>query len=115
MAEIQRCGDSVGDGTAMKLITNALIYVHAAALAEGLAVAREAGLGVKLTIEAISNSCGSSYSSRYHHFKAAYRPCLCPTFVPFQGGGNSCCLPSVCPTMFECWHRGMVTHCARFA
>lgn len=49
----------------MKLITNGCEYVHAAVLGEALAVARESGLGVKLTLETISKSSGGSYCASH--------------------------------------------------
>ena len=65
MGETQRCGDRVGDGTAMKLITNGCEYVHAAVLGEALAIARESGLSVKLTLQALANSSGGSYCASH--------------------------------------------------
>ena len=65
MGEVQRCGDKVGDGTAMKLITNGCEYVHAAVIGEALAVARESGLSVKLTLQALARSSGGSYCASH--------------------------------------------------
>ena len=65
MGEVVVCGPKVGDGTAMKLITNGAEYCHSVVLGEALAVAREHGFTLGASVAAIAASSGGSYCASH--------------------------------------------------
>ena len=58
--KIRHCGD-VGAGLAVKLANNFLGAVNAAASAEALAIAREAGVDPSLVVEAVNDGTGGNW------------------------------------------------------
>jgi 3-hydroxyisobutyrate dehydrogenase len=92
---------AVGSGTVFKLINNLLGAVHIASLAEGLAIAEQSGLDMKLVTEALSTGAvaspqvirhsprmasrdfsGASFTAALRHKDAAYALALAETLLP---------------------------------
>jgi 3-hydroxyisobutyrate dehydrogenase-like beta-hydroxyacid dehydrogenase len=92
---------AVGSGTVFKLINNLLGAVHIASLAEGLAIAEQSGLDMKLVAEALSTGAvaspqvirhskrmasrdfsGASFTAALRHKDAAYAVALAETLLP---------------------------------
>ncbi|HEY2246394.1 MAG TPA: NAD(P)-dependent oxidoreductase [Bradyrhizobium sp.] len=92
---------AVGTGTVFKLINNLLGAVQIASLAEGLAIAEQAGLDMKLVTEALSTGAvaspqvirhskrmasrdfsGASFTAALRHKDAAYAVALAETLLP---------------------------------
>ncbi|WP_424139415.1 NAD(P)-dependent oxidoreductase [Roseomonas chloroacetimidivorans] len=67
--DITHCG-GVGTGQAVKLINNALVFEHVAALAEMVAVGERAGVEPAKLLEAVSCGSGDSFVLRNHGMKA---------------------------------------------
>ena len=68
-SDVTRCGD-VGCGQVVKLINNALLFEHVAALAEMMVVAERAGVAPAKLVEAVSLGSGDSFALRNHGLKA---------------------------------------------
>jgi len=92
---------AVGSGTVFKLINNLLGAVQIASLAEGLAIAEQSGLNMKLVTEALSTGAvaspqvvrhskrmasrdfsGASFTAALRHKDAAYAVALAETLLP---------------------------------
>src|SRR6201994_811392 len=92
---------AVGSGTVFKLINNLMGAVQIASLAEGLAIAEQAGLDMNLVAEALSTGAvaspqvirhskrmvvrdfsGASFTSALRHKDAAYAVALAETLLP---------------------------------
>ncbi len=91
----------VGSGTVFKLINNLMGAVQIASLAEGLAIAEQSGLDMKLVTEALSTGAvaspqvirhsrrmasrdfsGASFTAALRHKDAAYAVALAETLLP---------------------------------
>jgi 3-hydroxyisobutyrate dehydrogenase len=92
---------AVGSGTVFKLINNLMGAVQIASLAEGLAIAEQSGLDIKLVTEALSTGAvaspqvirhskrmasrdfsGASFTAALRHKDAAYAVALAETLLP---------------------------------
>lgn len=92
---------AVGSGTVFKLINNLMGAVQIASLAEGLAIAEQAGLDMNLVAEALSSGAvaspqvvrhsrrmvardfaGASFTAALRHKDAAYAVALAETLLP---------------------------------
>ena len=92
---------AVGTGTVFKLINNLMGAVQIASLAEGVAIAEQAGLDMKLVAEALSTGAvaspqvirhskrmvardfsGASFTAALRHKDAAYAVALAETLLP---------------------------------
>jgi 3-hydroxyisobutyrate dehydrogenase-like beta-hydroxyacid dehydrogenase len=92
---------AVGTGTVFKLINNLLGAVQIASLAEGVAIAEQAGLDMKLVAEALATGAvaspqvirhskrmaardfsGASFTAALRHTDAAYAVALAETLLP---------------------------------
>jgi 3-hydroxyisobutyrate dehydrogenase-like beta-hydroxyacid dehydrogenase len=92
---------AVGSGTVFKLINNLLGAVQIASLAEGLAIAEQSGLDMKLVVEALSTGAvaspqvirhskrmaardfsGASFTAALRHKDAAYAVALAEALLP---------------------------------
>ena len=92
---------AVGSGTVFKLINNLIGAVQIASLAEGVAIAEQAGLDMKLVAEALSTGAvaspqvirhskrmiardfsGASFTAALRHKDAAYAVALAETLLP---------------------------------
>ncbi len=92
---------AVGSGTVFKLINNLMGAVQIASLAEGLAIAEQSGLDMKLVSEALSTGAvaspqvirhskrmasrdfsGASFTAALRHKDAAYAVALAETLLP---------------------------------
>jgi 3-hydroxyisobutyrate dehydrogenase len=92
---------AVGSGTVFKLINNLMGAVQIASLAEGLAIAEQSGLDMKLVAEALSTGAvaspqvirhsrrmaardfsGASFTAALRHKDAAYAVALAETLLP---------------------------------
>jgi 3-hydroxyisobutyrate dehydrogenase-like beta-hydroxyacid dehydrogenase len=92
---------AVGSGTVFKLINNLLGAVQIASLAEGLAIAEQSGLDMKLVTEALATGAvaspqvirhskrmasrdfsGASFTAALRHKDAAYAVALAETLLP---------------------------------
>lgn len=67
--DVTHCGD-VGTGQAVKLINNALVFEHVAALAEMVVIGERAGVEPARLLEAVSRGSGDSFVLRNHGMKA---------------------------------------------
>lgn len=67
--DVTHCGD-IGTGQAVKLINNALVFEHVAALAEMVAIGERAGVEPAKLLEAVSRGSGDSFVLRNHGMKA---------------------------------------------
>lgn len=67
--DVTHCG-AVGAGQAVKLINNALVFEHTAALAEMMAIAERAGVEPAVLLDAVSRGSGDSFVLRNHGRKA---------------------------------------------
>lgn len=68
-SDVTRCGEA-GAGQAMKLINNMILFQNVVAIAEGLALARHAGLDAALALEVLSKGSADSFALRNHGLKA---------------------------------------------
>lgn len=68
-SDVTHCG-AVGCGQVVKLINNALVFEHVAALAEMLVVGERAGVAPGVLLQAISQGSGDSFVLRNHGMKA---------------------------------------------
>jgi len=92
---------AVGSGTVFKLINNLMGAVQIASLAEGIAIAEQAGLDMNLVVEALSTGAvaspqvirhskrmaardfsGASFTAALRHKDAAYAVALAETLLP---------------------------------
>ena len=64
LGSVIRCGP-LGAGNIVKLVTNQLWFIHAAALAEGFAVGMSNGVDLDVLWNAIKNSVGDSFVARH--------------------------------------------------
>jgi 3-hydroxyisobutyrate dehydrogenase len=71
----------VGAGTVYKLINNLMGAIQIAGLAEGLAIAEQAGLDMKLVLEAIETGVAASPQVIRHSRRMAVRDFSGPTFT----------------------------------
>ena len=67
--DVTHCG-GVGTGQAVKLINNALVFEHVAALAEMVVIGERAGVEPAKLLEAVSRGSGDSFVLRNHGMKA---------------------------------------------
>lgn len=68
-SDVTHCGE-VGTGQAVKLINNALVFEHTAALAEMMAIGERVGVAPAVLLEAVSHGSGDSFVLRNHGRKA---------------------------------------------
>lgn len=68
-SDVTHCG-GVGTGQAVKLINNALVFEHTAALAEMMAIGERAGVDPAVLLDAVSCGSGDSFVLRNHGRKA---------------------------------------------
>ncbi|CAN7663780.1 NAD(P)-dependent oxidoreductase [Phenylobacterium sp. LjRoot225] len=68
-SDVTHCGGT-GGGQVVKLINNALLFEHVAALAEMMVVAERAGVAPATLLEAVSKGSGDSFALRNHGLKA---------------------------------------------
>jgi 3-hydroxyisobutyrate dehydrogenase-like beta-hydroxyacid dehydrogenase len=78
-SDVTRCGGT-GCGQVVKLVNNALVFEHTAALAEMMVLAQRAGVEPELLLDAVSKGSGDSFVLRNHGRKA-----MLPRVFP-QGG-----------------------------
>lgn len=64
LGRVIRCG-GLGSGNVVKLVTNQLWFVNAAAIGEGLALGMANGVELEVLYEAICNSVGDSFVARH--------------------------------------------------
>lgn len=67
--DVTRCGGT-GCGQVVKLVNNALVFEHTAALAEMMVLAQRAGVEPPLLLDAVSKGSGDSFVLRNHGRKA---------------------------------------------
>jgi 3-hydroxyisobutyrate dehydrogenase-like beta-hydroxyacid dehydrogenase len=67
--DVTHCG-GIGTGQAVKLINNALVFEHVAALAEMIAIGERAGVEPAKLLDAVSRGSGDSFVLRNHGIKA---------------------------------------------
>lgn len=67
--DVTHCG-ATGAGQAVKLINNALVFEHVAALAEMMAIGERAGVEPAVLLDAVSRGSGDSFVLRNHGMKA---------------------------------------------
>jgi 3-hydroxyisobutyrate dehydrogenase-like beta-hydroxyacid dehydrogenase len=67
--DVTHCGGT-GAGQAVKLINNALVFEHVAALAEMMAIGERAGVDPAVLLDAVSRGSGDSFVLRNHGRKA---------------------------------------------
>src|SRR5205823_9895874 len=101
IGDVVRHFGAVGTGTVFKLINNLIGAVQIASLAEGVAMAEQAGLDMKLVAEALATGAvaspqvirhskrmvardfsGASFTSALRHKDAAYAMALAETLLP---------------------------------
>ena len=68
-SDVTHCG-GVGCGQVVKLVNNALVFEHTAALAEMMVLGQRAGVEPALLLEAVSKGSGDSFVLRNHGKKA---------------------------------------------
>lgn len=68
-SDVTRCG-GVGCGQVVKLVNNALVFEHTAALAEMMVLGQRAGVDPALLLDALSKGSGDSFVLRNHGRKA---------------------------------------------
>ena len=68
-SDVTHCG-GVGTGQAVKLINNALVFEHTAALAEMMAIGERSGVAPAVLLDAVSRGSGDSFVLRNHGRKA---------------------------------------------
>ncbi|HEY6820891.1 MAG TPA: NAD(P)-dependent oxidoreductase [Burkholderiales bacterium] len=68
-SDITHCGGP-GAGQAMKLANNMMLFQNVVAIAEGLALARHAGVDAALALEVLSKGSADSFALRNHGMKA---------------------------------------------
>ena len=78
-SDVTRCGE-VGCGQVVKLVNNALVFEHTAALAEMMVLGQRAGVEPALLLDALAKGSGDSFVLRNHGRKA-----MLPRVFP-QGG-----------------------------
>ncbi len=64
LGRVIRCGE-LGTGNVVKLVTNQLWFVHAAAIGEGFALGLSNGVELSVLYDAICNSVGDSFVARH--------------------------------------------------
>lgn len=64
LGRVVRCGP-LGSANVVKLVTNQLWFIHAAAIGEGLALGKKAGVDLGILWEAIKDSVGDSFVARH--------------------------------------------------
>ena len=64
LGKVIRCG-GLGSGSVVKLVTNQLWFVNAAAIGEGFALGMANGVDLEVIYEAIRNSVGDSFVARH--------------------------------------------------
>ena len=64
MGDIIICGD-LGTGNVVKLVTNQMWFINAAAIGEGLVLAKRAGVDLLVLWDAIQRSVGDSFVARH--------------------------------------------------
>ena len=67
--DVTHCG-AIGCGQVVKLINNALVFEHVAALAELMVVGERAGVSPEVLLQALANGSGDSFVLRNHGMKA---------------------------------------------
>jgi 3-hydroxyisobutyrate dehydrogenase-like beta-hydroxyacid dehydrogenase len=67
--DVTHCG-AIGCGQVVKLINNALVFEHVAALAELMVVGERTGVSPEVLLQAIANGSGDSFVLRNHGMKA---------------------------------------------
>lgn len=67
--DVTHCG-AIGAGQAVKLINNALVFEHVAALAEMMVIGERAGVEPAVLLDAVSRGSGDSFVLRNHGTKA---------------------------------------------
>ena len=68
-SDVTHCG-AVGSGQVVKLINNALVFEHTAALAEMMVIGERAGVAPAVLLDAVSHGSGDSFVLRNHGRKA---------------------------------------------
>ena len=68
-SDITQCG-AVGNGQAVKILNNMVLFQTVHALAEALALGRRAGINPALLLEALSKGSADSFALRNHGMKA---------------------------------------------
>ncbi len=68
-SDVTHCG-ATGCGQVVKLINNALLFEHVAALAEMMVVGERAGVAPETLLHAVSKGSGDSFALRNHGMKA---------------------------------------------
>lgn len=68
-SDVTHCG-GIGTGQAVKLINNALVFEHTAALAEMMAIGERAGVEPAVLLDAVACGSGDSFVLRNHGRKA---------------------------------------------
>lgn len=67
--DINRCGE-VGCGQVVKIINNALLFEHVAALAEMMVISERAGVSQQILLDVLAISSADSFALRNHGMKA---------------------------------------------
>lgn len=89
LGEVIHCGP-LGTGNVVKLVTNQLWFIAAAAIGEGFATGIANGVELRVLWSAIKNSVGDSFVVRHDApsiFFRSLRPFVLPGFVP-EGSGS---------------------------
>jgi 3-hydroxyisobutyrate dehydrogenase-like beta-hydroxyacid dehydrogenase len=81
----------VGSGTVYKLINNLMGAIQIAGLAEGLAIAEQAGLDMNLVLEAIENGVAASPQVLRHSRRMVARNFSGATFTAAPAQGRRLC------------------------
>jgi 3-hydroxyisobutyrate dehydrogenase-like beta-hydroxyacid dehydrogenase len=83
MGEVIVCGD-LGTGNAVKLVTNQLWFINAAAIGEGLVLGKQAGVDLMVLWDAIKRSVGDTFVARHDvpsifagHYDPSFTLALC--------------------------------------
>jgi 3-hydroxyisobutyrate dehydrogenase-like beta-hydroxyacid dehydrogenase len=66
--DVTLCGP-VGAGQVVKIVNNLLLFLNVMGLAEGIAVARHAGVAPELLLEVVAKGSGDSFALRNHGMK----------------------------------------------
>jgi 3-hydroxyisobutyrate dehydrogenase len=82
LASVIRHFGKIGSGTVYKLINNLLGAIQIASLAEGLAIAEQAGLDMKLVLEAVAAGAAASPQVIRHSRRMVARDCADIGFTP---------------------------------
>ena len=83
LGRVIECG-ALGTGNVVKLVTNQLWFVHAAAIGEGFALGMANGVGLDVLYDAICDSVGDSFVARHDgpsifagHYDPSFSLALC--------------------------------------